>query len=194
LSAGRDNIKSQCAKIFCASKTVEQALIKGRAMAFVNVYMSDEDLKKYQVNEIARRISSGEYMSSRSCTLDAERDIYWREIAMERGDERRRVLHGLMGAVFYWHGHLLWVETRTLEARGGRGEPGWASKIVTGISLMGDEVRFLGRGEQRLPPELSANRDEILKDLYDALLTYKDIGIYSSYPTFELTLSFAEGV
>jgi hypothetical protein len=39
------------------------------------------------------------------------------------------------------------------------------------------------------------HREEILKDLYDALLAYRTFGVFSSnYTSFDLTLEIAEGV
>jgi hypothetical protein len=58
---------------------------------------------------------------------------------------------------------------------------------------MGDDIRMF-REPSHLPPELEPRRKEILKDLYDALLAYKDFGVLSSNTTYELTLDVAEGV
>jgi hypothetical protein len=58
---------------------------------------------------------------------------------------------------------------------------------------MGERVGLLGRA-RHLPPELTPRRKEILQDLYDALLAYKDLGVLSSSTTYELTLEVAEGV
>jgi hypothetical protein len=49
-------------------------------------------------------------------------------------------------------------------------------------------------GRRRLPPELEPQREEILKDLYDALLAHKDWGVLSPSTAYELTLEIAEGV
>jgi hypothetical protein len=92
-----------------------------------------------------------------------------------------------------WHGHELWVETRREGAGGGRNEPGWSRKCVTSLGLMGERVGMLGQ-KRYLPPELEPHREEILKDLYDALLAYKDLGVLSSNTNYELTLDVAEGV
>jgi hypothetical protein len=58
---------------------------------------------------------------------------------------------------------------------------------------MGEKVGVLGRA-RRLPPELTPRREEILKDLYDALLAYKSSGVRSSCTSYALTLEMAEGV
>jgi hypothetical protein len=59
---------------------------------------------------------------------------------------------------------------------------------------MGEEFRMLGE-RRHLPPELEPQREEILKDLHDALLAYRTSGVFSSnYTSFDLTLEVVEGV
>jgi hypothetical protein len=58
---------------------------------------------------------------------------------------------------------------------------------------MGNDVRSLG-DPGRLPPELMPHRDEILKDLYDALLVYRVSGIFSKFTSYDLQLELVEGV
>jgi hypothetical protein len=159
-------------------------------MAFVNERITEDDLERYRIPEIERRIVVSDYLSPSTCTIDHERGIYLMAAAEERDDHRPT---GLRGWVFVWHGYELWVETKLLEFRGGRGEPGWSRKRITNLGLMGDRVGVLG-GKKYLPPELEPRRKEILKDLYDALLAYKDFGYLSCNTTYELTLDVAEGV
>jgi hypothetical protein len=91
-----------------------------------------------------------------------------------------------------WHGHELWVETQTEGAGGGRNDPGWSRKCLTSLGLMGERVGMLGK-RRHLPPELEPHREDILKDLYDALLAYKDLGALSSSTTYELIFEIVEG-
>jgi hypothetical protein len=167
-------------------------LQRSNNMAFVNERITAEkDQDRYKIPEIKRRIVPGYYSGSSTCTIDHERDIYLIKAA-EKGDWEHRPT-GLYGWVFVWHGYELWVETELVEFRGGRGEPGWSRKRITRLGLMGNDVRML-REPRYLPPELEPRRKEILKDLYDALLAYKDFGVLSSNTTYELTLDVAEGV
>jgi hypothetical protein len=157
-------------------------------MAFVNEHITGNDLERYKIPGIKRRIVPGQYSGPSTCTIDHDRNIYLLKVASQLGEERRPT--GLYGWVFVWHGHELWVEIKTVEARGGRGEAGWSRKLVASLGLMEDKVIVLGE-KKHLPPELEPRRKEILKDLYDALLAYKDCGVLSSNTTYELTLDVA---
>jgi hypothetical protein len=159
-------------------------------MAFVNERITPANQEQYGIPELRQRIVCSQLSGPATCTIDHERGIYLMEAAEERDDHRPT---GLLGWVFVWHGYELWVETKLLEFRGGRGEPGWSRKRITNLGLMGDRVGILG-GKKYLPPELEPRRKKILKDLYDALLAYKDCGVLSSNTTYELTLDVAEGV
>jgi hypothetical protein len=160
-----------------------------RKMAFVNERITENDQERYRIPEIERRIVVSDYLMPGTCTIDHERGIYLIKAGEEREEHRPT---GLYGWVFMWHGHELWVETRT-EAASGGGEHGWSRKLVTSLGLMGERVGMLG-SRRHLPPELEPHREEILKDLYDALLAYKSFGVLSSHTTYELTLRVAEGV
>ena len=53
---------------------------------------------------------------------------------------------------------------------------------------------LMGGGSNYLPAEYASKRSQILSDLQEALLAYKDGGVYSSTTTYELMLVIAEGV
>jgi hypothetical protein len=57
---------------------------------------------------------------------------------------------------------------------------------------MSEKGNWMGRSTRSLPPELKPHQEEILKDLYDALVVYKKAA--SKHTTYELTLELAEGV
>jgi hypothetical protein len=167
----------------------QQALEK--EMAFVNERITGNDQERYRIPEIKRRIVPGHYLSPSTCTIDHERGIYLIEAGEHREEHRPT---GLYGWVFMWHGHELWVETKELARGGESNAPGWSRKRVTRLDRMGEELRMLGV-RRHLPPELEPHREEILKDLYDALLAYRTFGVFSSnYTSFDLALEFAEGV
>jgi hypothetical protein len=161
-------------------------------MAFVNERITPANWEQYGIPEIKQRIVASSYASSSTCTVDHGRGIYLIRVA-ERLDEERRPT-GLCGWVFMWHGHELWVETKELARGGESNAPSWSIKRITRFGLMGEEVRVLGDA-CHLPSELKPHREEILKDLHDALLTYRTSGILSSnYTSFDLKLELAEGV
>jgi hypothetical protein len=165
-------------------------------MAFVNERITGNDLERYGIPEIKRRIGVSDYQRPYTCTIDHERNVYLINAAEERemrpGSDNRWPT-GLYGWVFLWHGHELWVEAQWL-ARGGESSGhGWGYLRLTSLELMGEEIRILG-GTRRLPPELMPHREEILKDLYEALLAYKEVGIFSKFTSYDLQLELAEGI
>jgi hypothetical protein len=165
-------------------------------MAFVNERITGNDLERYGIAEIKRRIVPGQFFSSSTCTIDHGRDIYLIEAAEERetppGQDGLWPT-GLCGWVFMWHGHELWVEGKWLARGGESGGHRWGQLRLTSLGLMGERVGMLGR-TRCLPPELAPQREEILKDLYDALLAYKGFGIHSDCTSYDLQLEIAEGV
>jgi hypothetical protein len=165
-------------------------------MAFVNERITADDWERYKFPEIERRISVSSYFSTNTCTIDHERGIYLIKAAEERKgrlDMDGRWPTGLFGWVFVWRGHELWAETRDLEQTGESRKPMWSRKRLTSLGLMGERVGMLGSA-RRLPPELTPRREEILKDLYDALLAYKSAGVLSTCTSYALTLEVAEGI
>lgn len=161
-------------------------------MAFVNERITGADLDRYGIPEIKRRIVPGHYQPVDSCTIDRERGIYLIQAGEHRDEDHRPT--DLSGWVFMWHGHELWVEMKELECYAENEGPCRITRQITSLGLMGERVGLLGR-TRHMPPELAPRREEILKDLYDALLAYRTSGIHSSeYTTFDLTLDIAEGV
>ncbi|MDR1934076.1 MAG: hypothetical protein LBS49_00530 [Candidatus Accumulibacter sp.] len=161
-------------------------------MAFVNERLSEStsNWAQYGMPEIKKSIVVTRYASPGTVTVDHERNIYLICVAEQTEDHRPT---GLSGWVFSWHGHLLWVEQEALSHWGDRNGPGGGIKRITRLGSMDEMFVYFNRPRQ-LPDELKNRRDEILKDLYDALLAYKGSGIFSTYTTYELTLDVAEGV
>ena len=63
---------------------------------------------------------------------------------------------------------------------------------VVSLGLMEEKIIQLGI-KRKLPPELMPLREEILRDLSDALLVHKERGVLER-ENYELTLDLAEGV
>jgi hypothetical protein len=165
-------------------------------MAFVNERITKHGRKWYRIAEIKQRILLGQYFSSHTCTIDHERGIYLLRTAEEREERPDRYglwPTGLCGWVFVWHRHELWAETRELERTGARAGPLRSRQRLTSLGRMGEEIRMLGEA-RRLPPELLPQREEILKDLYEALRVYEGTSIFSSCARYELRLEMAEGI
>lgn len=64
-----------------------------------------------------------------------------------------------------------------LDGSGGRGEPGWSHWRLVWLN-----------GSNGLPEPLKPHRREILADLKEALLAYKDFGAYSTNTDYSVTL------
>jgi hypothetical protein len=161
-------------------------------MAFVNEYASKEDIVKYQFKEIDKHIGIGQRTNATDWTVDREREMYLRHVAWQNGEDHQPT--PLSGYTFLWKGYLLWMEVETVALNGKQGEVGFVRRRITQLYLMGDKFRQVGWSKERLPPELAAHRDEILKDIHDALLVYKSGGIFSSLTSYELELEIGEGV
>ncbi|KJV05288.1 hypothetical protein [Methylocucumis oryzae] len=75
---------------------------------------------------------------------------------------------------FFWQGHLIEFNLETLEKIGhGRGGEKWVHEKITNFQL---------------PECLTDKRDEILADIKEALLCYKDGGVYATASAYHLTL------
>lgn len=136
-------------------------------MTFVNEEISEEDVKKHDLEAVDKRFIVGG-TRSRMWTIDRQRNIYLRNVT--RGREEYRTESGW---IFSWHGHPIYLELKLLSAGGKPGSAGWSRKKLIYIEL---------------PEQLQGRRDEILADLKDALVVYKDFGIFSVCTDYTVTL------
>lgn len=126
-------------------------------MAFVNEYVSDEDVKKYGLEEINRRYSKVDIPGRYSWTVDRERNIYLRKMRSDKDAFWEDF-------TFFWQGELLAVRLSEegTAIRGGTGTTRW--KLIHLV----------------LTDSLTDRRDEILAVLKEALRAYKTAGVYSA--------------
>lgn len=143
-------------------------------MAFVNEFISEEDRKKYKLDEIERGMRGRS--PQRDWTIDHKREIYLRNIARGREDaSHESTWH------FYWCGELLTVclegESRSDGQEGGHL---WVSYQLVDCYRKGFFI----------PSHLLRQRDMITEDLRAALRKYTEGGVYeSSYSgAYETTL------
>lgn len=136
-------------------------------MAFVNEYVSEEDIEKYGLEAIDKRYFRAHYQTE--WTRDKERDMYLR--FMRDGGEE-----GMWQQVFsfYWKDSLIEVGLKS-EGGGARGGKGWKKWSLRYLSI---------------PEILEASREQILADLKEALSTYGGGGIDSSYSECTVTFEF----
>lgn len=142
-------------------------------MAFVNEYITPEDMEKFGLKEIDKKFFVGA-TNARDWTIDREREIYLRNVTNGREELRH-----ISGWTFYWHGELLWLEIHTLSAKGERGGPCWARELLHSMQSF---------NSHELAAHLQPKREEILADLKQALLAYKDGGVFASCTDYTLTL------
>ncbi|MGE8500339.1 MAG: hypothetical protein ACN6O6_22790 [Pseudomonas sp.] len=133
----------------------------------MNEYISDDDIKKYGIEEINRRFLKPE--ESPSWTVDRGRDVYLRLVASGREEFARE-----KDFTLYWGGEVLVFR---LERTGGgvRGEEGWSHH-----KLLREDI----------PDNMKAYRDKILTALKESLIAYKDAGVYSTTSKHVATFDF----
>ncbi|MDH1261625.1 hypothetical protein [Pseudomonas sp. GD03944] len=152
-------------------------------MNFVNEYISKDDMDKFQIKDIDRRVRRYQRTNADTWTVDRESGTYLRCVA--RGGEDQL---GESAWTFYWQGELLWIELKILDiSSNGRNAPAWSHKKVMKLCVMGEN-------SDHLSERLSIQKNRILEDLEAALLAYKDGGVYASATTYTFKLEVAEGV
>lgn len=134
-------------------------------MAFINEHISENDVKRTGIYDVARKLTGP---ISDSWTIDKERDIYL-HIASRGGEEYRN--HSTW--LFYWKSDFIVVRLEFIDGEGKRGEPGWGHWKLRGLEI---------------PESINKFRDEILIDFKDALVAYKDFGVNSVTTAFSVTL------
>lgn len=136
-------------------------------MAFVNEYIPVDDIKKYGIEEINRRFLKSNYKPT--WTVGRERNIYLRQVVSGREEFASQKDY-----TFYWEGVLIVV--RLDEAGGGvRGGKGWCHYKLLKLDL---------------PEDLRGRRQDIINDLKEALVAYKDAGVYSATTEHVATFEF----
>ena len=148
-------------------------------MGFVNEYISKEDVEKYGLKEIDKHFIVGG-TNARDWTVDRERDIYLRNVANGGGAEPE--IRNQTKWTFFWHGVPLTLRLDLLTGGGGRGEPGWSHWRLVWVS-----------GGDGLPAHLKSHKEIFLQDLKEALLAYKDGGVFSSCTSYEVVLDVTAG-
>jgi hypothetical protein len=136
-------------------------------MAFVNEYISAADVQRYDIDAINERFIIGG-TRSRSWTIDRDRDIYLRIVT--RGREE---VASISKWTLFRRGDLIVVELDLVGTTGGIGKPSSSHYKLLRMSM---------------PSHLESQRNEVIADLREALLCYRDGGVYATATTFSLTL------
>lgn len=138
-------------------------------MAFINEYMSPEDKDKYGIAAINMRYTVNG-TDARDWTIDKGRNIYLRQVAW--GPRERNLFYQQVWTLFL-DGELIEIGLDNLENTGGPHQPCWAHV----------KVRYMN-----LPPQHAHRHDEVIEILREALLAYKDGGVFGTATDFSLTL------
>lgn len=136
-------------------------------MSFANEQISQEDATKYGIQAIDQQFFVGA-TNSRSWTIDREREIYLRNVTNGREEHRSE-----SGWTLFWHGELVFVELKLLELAGPQGGTRSAHWKLLRLEL---------------PTHFVDHSAEILADLKEALVAYKDGGVFSKATGFSVTL------
>lgn len=136
-------------------------------MAFVNECISEDDVKKFGIEEIDRQFLKLTFQPH--WTVDHEKNIYLRQVAAGREEFSEEKKYTL-----FFKNTLLIVD---LNERGGgvRGAEGWS------------EYKLL---KMDLPNELVSEKAEIISILKDALTAFKGGGVHSTRATTKTTFNF----
>ena len=137
-------------------------------MAFVNECISKEDYEKYGLNEVNKRFVVGG-TKARDWTVDHERNIYLRNVANGREEFRH-----ISTWTLYWNGNLIPLELHMVDSGGEYKGACWSHKKIQHLWL---------------PDHLKGKRDEVIEILREALLAYKDGGVYAKATSYDLILA-----
>lgn len=142
-------------------------------MTFVNEYITPEDYEKYKLKEIDDRFRG---MEAEQWTIDRERNSYLRRVHRGREETERESTW-----TFFWNGVLLVLRLDLLSYRKVSENSGWSHWKLVRLN-----------GGHGLPDELKGDQDQILTDLMEALVAYKDSGVFSTNTLYEITLDLAD--
>jgi hypothetical protein len=132
-------------------------------MAFVNEMIPSEDVEKYGLKKINKQYLIADYYS---WTVNREKNVYLRWMRNERD------ALGISQFTFYWKGTLLPLRMKS-HGEGKRHGKGWT------------RWSFCPHGDQIikklfLTPDLIPFEDQIMGDIKEAFIVYKDGGLSST--------------
>lgn len=136
-------------------------------MAFVNEYISAENIKKYGLEEIDRNFLKVTFQPG--WTIDKERDVYLRFVASGREEFATH-----KDCLLYWKGVLLTARL--------------SQQIETTPS--GKRIRRYKLLQLELPQAVAAERTEIISTLKEGLVAYQGDGVCSSLTERPTTFIF----
>jgi len=141
-------------------------------MAFVNEYIPKEDWDKYKFNDLNSRPRSAGSSPCRFWVIDRSSNIWLRKFSTSFDwTEKDGGFSGVSTWDFYWKGHLLTVILRTLDSSSSPEKEYFTKKKLESINI---------------PKDIKKDEDEIISDLIEALVIYKDAGVLSNAKSYKL--------
>jgi len=147
--------------------TIRKIQPEKNIMAFVNEYLSKENIAKHRLAAIDKNYFVGA-ASSGSRTIDRERNIYLLNVWNDREQFK-----GESGWTFFWQGEWIYLELKLLEL----------SDQPDGSRCVHWKLLTL-----ESPTHLKDQRIEILADLKDALVARKEGSVCATATNFSVTL------
>jgi hypothetical protein len=159
-------------------------------MPFINEFISEADIIKYnleEINQAGYKISNIKipvgiptyHQNARDWTVDKERDIYLRQVTTNQGRPDMGFENdGWEGWTLYYKGELVWFAKNLV---GGHGKRCSAQHHDYEIKLLTTSLKLI-----------NINEDEIKEVIKQAFISYKDFGIYSNATEFTATFTFTE--
>ena len=137
-------------------------------MAFVNEYISAENIKKYDIEALDKRFRKGHYEPE--WTVDHKNNMYLRYMSREHEEFSNHITY-----CFYWKCTVIEVVIELSEAGGVRNGAQWSRKKL---------LRWT------LPTKLVAQEAQVKADLKEAFGAYKDFGMLSTSTSYTVTFDF----
>ncbi|MFA0923718.1 hypothetical protein [Xanthomonas fragariae] len=149
-------------------------------MAFINEFITSEDIEKYELESIDKKFIFGG-SSSRDWVIDREREMYLRNVA--HGGAAEPEVRNQTKWSFYWRGELVILRLDLMESGGESKGAGWSHWKLVWINE--------GKG---LPPHLKINCASFIEDLKSALTAHNGFGgAYSKYTDYSAEIDVSEG-
>lgn len=136
-------------------------------MAFVNEYIPQEDLIKYDLDAINLKYLVGG-THARDWTIDRERNVYIRNVA----NGREEFFHESIWTLFYMN-QLIEFGLSNISHQ----------VTADGVKVGHKKLRYLN-----LPDQLLEQKEEVISVIKEALTAYKDGGVFAMATRYAIAL------
>jgi hypothetical protein len=142
-------------------------------MSYINEYISQENLEKYNFQELNKLHRKGG-QTSRGWTIDRGANIWLRQFYIESDHTQPDGGYtGISAWNFYWKGVLMFVEVKDIGGGSYDEDHRWGRKKLLSIDI---------------PEALEAKKKEIVKDLEGAFKAHKGSGTFATCEKYSFDL------